>query len=84
MVPARNACYPGWTMEYNGYLVGQSNMANHYGFDNLCLDGNPEFLNHGATEDNEHVFYVLEAKCGSLPCPPYVDGRELTCVVCSK
>ena len=25
----------------------------------------------------------MEAECGTLPCPPYVQDRELTCVVCS-
>jgi hypothetical protein len=26
----------------------------------------------------------VESHCGSLPCPPYVQGYELTCAVCTK
>jgi hypothetical protein len=26
----------------------------------------------------------VEGVCGSLPCPPYVPRREITCVVCTK
>jgi hypothetical protein len=83
MIPARKNCYPGWTLEYYGYLVSAA--ATHYnGYENVCLDGEPDFLDHGAKSDDEHVFHLVEGHCGSLPCPPYVDGRELACVVCSK
>ncbi len=30
------------------------------------------------------LFYNVEAVCGSLPCPNYVNGWEITCVVCTK
>ena len=28
-------------------------------------------------------WYPVEIHCGNLPCPPFTEGRELTCVVCS-
>ena len=28
-------------------------------------------------------WHSVEVKCGNLPCPPFVDDRELACVVCS-
>ena len=83
MVPGRKDCYPGWTKEYWGYLMsGHDNRAGAY--DHLCMDNEPEFMQHGGKSDDQHILYLVEAQCGSLPCPPYVQGRELACAVCSK
>ena len=83
MIPGRNACYKGWTLEYSGYLV-----AGHYNHpaatEYICLDKDPEFNVGGFTDDNGALLYLVEAVCGSLECPPYKNGRELTCAVCSK
>ena len=83
MIPGRNQCYKGWTLEYKGYLVAGyygRTAANEY----VCLDDNPDVIPGGHTDQNGALFYMVEGRCGSLTCPPYVDGRELTCVVCSK
>ena len=82
MIPARNVCYQGWTEEYNGYLMAGSTHTK--GHTHICLDGEPQFVPHGGTNDNEHIIYLIEGRCGSLSCPPYESGRELTCVVCSQ
>ena len=29
-------------------------------------------------------FFPVEGRCGSLPCPPYKETKELTCAVCTK
>ena len=29
-------------------------------------------------------FFPIEGRCGSLPCPPYEQTKEFTCVVCTK
>ena len=83
MIPGRNNCYAEWTLEYKGYLV-----AGHYNhaaaMECMCLDKNPEFNVRGHTDDNAAMLYLVEAVCGSLECPPYINGRELTCAVCSK
>ena len=83
MIPGRNQCYKGWNLEYKGYLV-----AGYYGRDAsseyVCLDENPNVIPGGHNDQNGALFYMVEGRCGSLLCPPYVDGRELTCVVCSK
>ena len=85
MIPGRNLCYDGWTREYHGYL-----MAGYEGHkaasEFVCLDIAPEVLTGGDHAENKNgkLIYFAEARCGSLPCPPYVEGRELTCVVCSK
>ncbi|KAH3807580.1 hypothetical protein DPMN_135925 [Dreissena polymorpha] len=83
MIPGRNQCYPGWTMEYAGYLV--SGLDIHAAPTNYaCLDANSEWeVGDGESKDGK-LMYLVEAACGSLRCPPYVENREITCVVCSK
>lgn len=82
MIPARNKCHDGWTLEYHGYLVG-----GHYGHagatEFICIDSQPEMIDGGGPGHDGKLFYFAEAVCGSLKCPPYVSGRELTCAVCS-
>jgi len=87
MIPGRNQCYPGWTKEYSGYLVSGRNglnavdaSASNY----ACLDTTPEISNYDYRDVDGKLMVLVEAKCGSLACPPYVENREITCVVCSK
>lgn len=83
MTPGSSKCFDGWIMEYQGYLM--TAYYNHPGPHNhVCVDSRPEFIPNGSGNDNQHTLYFTEVKCGSLPCPPYVEGRELACVVCSK
>ncbi|KAJ8315924.1 hypothetical protein KUTeg_006525 [Tegillarca granosa] len=83
MIPGRNVCYQGWTREYSGNLAaGDKDHTAASQF--VCVDHNPEAVPHGANNYNGKLFYVVEGVCGSLPCPPYVNGRELSCVVCTK
>ncbi|KAL4230614.1 hypothetical protein ACF0H5_010991 [Mactra antiquata] len=83
MIPGRNLCYSGWTLEYDGYLT--SGHDAHHATEFVCLDGHPEALKGGSkTNSNGKLFYFTEAQCDPLKCPPYVTGRELTCAVCSK
>ncbi|KAK3587947.1 hypothetical protein CHS0354_014462 [Potamilus streckersoni] len=83
MIPARTDCYPGWNQEYNGYLMSDYHV--HPGATNyVCVDANPDAVLGGTANNNGHLMYVVQAKCGSLPCPPYVEGRVIACVVCSK
>ncbi|XP_052788001.1 uncharacterized protein LOC128224290 [Mya arenaria] len=86
MIPGRNQCYPGWTKEYSGYLVsGLSGTQGHASSSNYaCLDAEAEYENSDIEDKNGKLMYLVEAVCGSLPCPPYVNYREITCVVCSK
>lgn len=83
MIPGRIQCYAGWTLEYSGYLVGGysgHNAASNY----VCLDLTPEVEVGDAENRNGKLMNVVEAECGALRCPPYVQGRKITCVVCSK
>ncbi|XP_052782804.1 short-chain collagen C4-like [Mya arenaria] len=82
MIPAKRNCFDGWTKEYEGYLAAGS-IATTAPSEYVCLDGKPEILYGGGTNTNGKLFYIAEARCGSLRCPPYVNGRELTCAVCT-
>ena len=84
MVPAKYTCPTGWTREFYGYL-----MTSHYGGDRhrtqfTCVD--TEFKPVPGTSANAEglLFYFVEGRCGSLPCPPYDNTRELSCAVCTK
>ena len=83
MVPGRNTCFNGWNLEYAGYLSSGAHTA-AAATEYVCLDANPETVPGGFSDQNGKLFYLVEGICGSLECPPYVDGRELTCAVCSK
>ncbi|XP_019617292.1 PREDICTED: short-chain collagen C4-like [Branchiostoma belcheri] len=83
MIPARDTCYSGWTREYHGYLMAERH--NHAGSKEfVCVDEQPEVMQGGQANQWGALFFPVEARCGSLPCPNYVEGRELTCVVCTK
>ncbi|WAR30216.1 hypothetical protein MAR_032758 [Mya arenaria] len=86
MIPGRNQCYPGWTKEYSGYLVsGLSGISGHKSPTNYaCLDADAEYEIGDHFSNDGKLMFLVEGMCGSFPCPPYVDHRELTCVVCSK
>ena len=84
MIPAKRTCPDGWTKEYWGYL-----MAEHYDHAGrttyVCMDNAPEVIEGGGLGKNGVLFYNSEATCGGpLPCPNYVEGWELTCVVCTQ
>jgi len=81
MIPAKNTCYPGWILEYSGFL-----MTEHYAHhrrDYVCMDGEAESLDDSYGNQEGALFYFVEGTCGSLPCGPYIEGYELTCAVCS-
>lgn len=82
IIAARKTCGEGWKLEYHGYL-----MAGHYnhnaGTTYKCVDSDPESLPGGHTNYNGYLFYLVDGRCGSLKCPPYVEGREIFCAVCS-
>ncbi|XP_002739169.1 uncharacterized protein LOC100366375 [Saccoglossus kowalevskii] len=82
MVPARNQC-PSieWTREYYGYLMAEN--FNHQRSEFICVDRYAEVRPGSVDNDNGALLYNVEARCGSLPCGPYIDGYELTCAVCT-
>jgi hypothetical protein len=83
MIPATYKCPAGWTREYHGYLMSERhNHAHSTQF--ICVDEYPETVPGTHSNLNGALLYPVEGVCGSLPCNPYVAGRELTCAVCTK
>ena len=83
MMPARNDCPSGWTKEYHGYLMTAYHGDKHSS-EFICVDDNPEYVRGSKQDQDGALLYPVEGVCGSLPCLPYVAGRELTCAVCTK
>ena len=83
MMPARNDCPSGWTEEYHGYLMTEHH-SHKKSRDFICVDENAEYVPGSAANNNGALLYTVEGRCGSLPCLPYIDARELTCAVCTK
>jgi hypothetical protein len=82
MIPGRKSCYPGWKVEYNGFLA-----SDHYGFSAssyICIDKDPEYVPGGQKDENGRRLYMTVIKCGALSCPPYKDNHMVNCVVCSQ
>ena len=83
MIPAQTTCPKSWTTEYVGYL-----MAERYDFKRNavyeCVDRNPESIPGSTSNVNGALFYFVQGTCTGLPCPPYVNNRAITCVVCTK
>ena len=79
MVPGKYTCPSGWTREYYGYLMAEH--RTHGRSQYTCVDN---ALKTGSKLSNGMVFHFVEGRCGSLPCPPYDNSKELSCAVCTK
>lgn len=86
MIPGKTLCPSHWTIQFDGFLTSDAHYSGHPGAEYLCMDSNPEYATEGARQQdyNGRVFYPVEAVCGSLPCPPYENGKYVSCVVCTK
>ena len=81
-IPGTYKCPEGWTTEYYGYLMAER--YNHYRSTFECVDKVPEKVSGGHKNENGALFYVVEPRCGILPCPPYDKQKEMTCAVCTR
>ena len=82
MIPGRETCPPHWKKEYSGYIMAGANThksTKPY----LCIDDTPKVVPGSDTQQNDGGFYLVETQCPSLQCEPFVQGRELRCVVCT-
>ena len=82
MILARLDCPTGWIREYFGYLMTEHKTYRRSMFEcvDVALEAIPGTRGH---HDGGH-FYHVEVVCGSMPCGPYNNYKELTCAVCSK
>ena len=86
-IPAMLTCPCGWTTEYYGYLMTSQYM--HSKKDFACVDRFPEIVSSGDDGNQDGALFTpVEVRCsgggGNLPCSLYPDGREVSCVVCTK
>ena len=74
----------GLTTEYYGYLMAEQSHPSHRRSVFSCVD---KLLTSVIGSKHNHQgfsFCPVEGICGSLPCPPYEETKELTCAVCTK
>ena len=83
MQPGSDECPSGWVTEYSGWLAAAYHTGNHVRTEFVCVDHYAENGN-SSTDLNGALFYPAQTMCGSLPCGPYENARDLTCAVCSK
>ena len=82
MIPGRTSCPSNWSFEYHGYLMSERYDNPHTGMFE-CFDSNPFII--GSQKGTYSLVYHVEVDCNhDIACPPYVAGKEITCVVCSK
>ena len=82
MVPAKYTCPSGWIREYYGYLMAE--FYNYQRTQFTCIDTALKPVAGSTANQNGLLFYFVEGRCGSLPCPPYDESKELSCAVCTK
>ena len=85
MLPSRLTCPVTWTLEYHGYLMAASKSNHRSSY--VCMDAMATAKNsasHSRHSDSKATLDHVEATCGSLDCPNYVSGREITCAVCTN
>merc|ERR1719163_2182344 len=76
----RNKCATGHEQMYEG-LVMSSEYTTYKG-EFICADRERKVSDSASQNDQgSHRWYTVEAQCGSLPCGPYQENRELNCAV---
>ena len=84
MVPAKYTCPSGWTREYYGYLMAEWHGGSHHRSQFTCVDTVLKSVIGSSPNIQGLLFFFVEGRCGSLPCPPYDNTKELSCAVCTK
>ena len=84
MIPGTYKCPEGWTTEYFGWLM--TDHFNHPGASTfMCVDVSAEVIPGEARNTDGALLYHVQAACAyGIPCPPYDQRREVSCVVCTK
>ncbi|KAG1684939.1 hypothetical protein GQR58_009279 [Nymphon striatum] len=82
MIPAMTSCPQGWSLEYKGYLMAPNYKQRRMNY--ACVDEAPEPNKSGVNTAGGLWWQPVEIVCGAIPCPQYVNGHEVSCVVCSR
>jgi len=84
MVPGKYMCLTGWITEYYEYLMTEYCVSGHYRSQYTCVDVALKPVPGTSANLDGLLFYFVEGRRGSLPCPPYDAANELSCAVCTK
>ena len=85
MNPGAASCPKGWTREYYGYLMSVRIWKHHEYSTFECVDKDQLSIPGSKGWDRYKSFLTyVEGHCGGNPCPPFVQEKELNCVVCTK
>ena len=83
-IPGRITSPDSWTREYYGYLMGAMHISSHRSRVPVCVDVDAESIPGSASTPTTTSFlYFMETTCSGISCPPYFDGAEVACVVCT-
>ena len=82
MIPGTYECPARWTREYEGFLM--TAYYRHYRTTFECVDRAAEVVEGSRKNIDGALFFYVEPRCGSLPCPPYDEQKEMTCAVCTR
>ena len=77
MIPGTYICSQTWTREYYGWLMSERHSHHRSTFE--CVDSAPETTISGHATQYGAIFIHVEPRCGSMPCPPYEEEKEMTC-----
>ena len=81
MIPAKSSCPTGWIKEYQGLLMSQHH-SHSSGY--ICVATDMQDFSLPTPSNNYGGLYVVEVVCDTLKCPPFIDGYEIGCVLCTK
>ena len=84
MIPAKTSCPSGWTREYYGYIMSESNLQGVYRNQFICVDKDQVSIPGSASNINGNLIYHTRAACRGIQCPPYSSKEVLTCAVCTN
>ena len=83
MIPGIDRCPGGWTSEYTGWLMSERH--NHKRTMYVCVDKDAQALPGLRADNDDTLLYHTSVNCNhGIPCPPYVNHKDLACVVCTK
>ncbi|XP_071961192.1 uncharacterized protein [Antedon mediterranea] len=94
LLPADTKCPIGWITEFSGYMMASRKDETRAEY--VCVDKSPSYIKGSDKPDGDADWemasrlFLVEGRCnaeaavGGLPCPPYVDGYELTCAICTQ
>jgi len=82
MIPGKTVCPSSWIREYYGYLMSEYHSHPRSKYE--CMDQSPQSIPGSVGNIDGALFYHVEATCTGIACPPYTNGRELTCAACTK